>query len=202
MQIQWTGFGSFRIQTQQAVMITDPFSDSYGMTMPKLKADIVLVSDPGNTLTNNTKRLSGDFFLISGPGEYEIKQTFIYGVPTGSATVYMVENEGMSLAFLGALEKNLTEEQIEKLEDVDILLLPVGTLAKDLHSVIVSELEPRVVIPYLYKQPRVELKVGGLDVFLKEFGVKDAKAQEKYVTKKKDLPQGEMNVVVLAPTQA
>lgn len=201
MQIQWTGLGSFRIQTQQAVIVTDPFSDTVGLTMPKLKADIVVVSDPTNAMANNTKRLSGDFVLIDSPGEYEIKQAFIYGIAAGSA-VYMIEDEGMSVAFLGAIDSGLTDDHLEKLEGIDILLLPVGTLSKEQRTVIVSQLEPRVVIPYLYKQPKLKMDLENLDVFLKELGVKNSTPQEKYVIKKKDLPQDDMAVVILTPTQA
>lgn len=201
MQIQWTGLGSFRIQTQQAVIVTDPFADNYGMTMPKLKADIVVVSDPKNTLTNNTKRLSGDFMVIDGPGEYEIKQAFIYGI-AASHTMYLIEDEGMTVAFLGPLDSGLTDDQLEKLEGADILLLPVGTLNKEQRTVIVSQVEPRVIIPYLYKQPNVKLELDTLDIFLKELGAKPSAAQEKYVVKPKDLPQGETDVIILSSSQA
>lgn len=200
MQIQWTGLASFRIQTQHAVIITDPFADSTGLTMPKLKADIVLTSDTTNTLSNNIKRLAGDFIVIDGAGEYEIKQTFIYGIPA-SHTIYLIEDEGITIAFLGPLDSGLTNDQLEKLEGVDILLLPVGTLNKELRTTLVSQLEPRIVIPYLYDQPNLKQKLEGVEVLLKELGTKNPTAQEKYVIKKKDLPQEETTVVLLSPSQ-
>lgn len=201
MQIQWTGLSSFRIQTQQAVIITDPFADNTGLTMPKLKADIVMLSDKTNPLSNNVKRLAGDFRLIEGAGEYEIKQTFIYGIPA-THTIYLMEDEGITVAFLGALDSGLTNDQLEKLEGVDILLLPVSSLDKDLRTTIVSQLEPRVIIPYLYDQPHLKNKLENVEIFLKEIGAKNPTTQEKYVTKKKDLPQEETTVVLLSPSQA
>lgn len=201
MQIQWTGLSSFRIQTQQAVIITDPFADNTGLTMPKLKADIVLLSDATNSLSNNVKRLTGDFRLIEGAGEYEIKQTFIYGIPA-THTIYLMEDEGITVAFLGALDSGLTNDQLEKLEGVDILLLPVSSLDKDLRTTIVSQLEPRVIIPYLYDQPHLKNKLENVEIFLKEIGAKNPATQEKYVIKKKDLPQEETTVVLLSPSQA
>lgn len=200
MQIQWTGLGSFRIQTSHSVIVTDPFADSTGLTMPKLKADIVLVSDPANELSNNTKRLSGEGFTIDSPGEYEIKQTFIYGVPA-SNTCYLIEDDGISVAFLGALDTSLTNEQLAKLEGADILLLPVGSLDKEQRTVIVSQLEPRVIIPYLFEQKGTKKKFEPVETFLKEYGSKAVEPVEKYSIKEKDLPQDDTLVVVLSPTQ-
>lgn len=199
MQIQWTGLSSFRIETKNSVIITDPFDDSLGVVMPKLKADIVLVSDKTNKIANNIKRLMGDFRLIDLPGEYEIKQSFVYGVAAPN-TLFTIEDEGMSLAFLGALDTGLTNEQLEAIEGVDILLLPVGTLSKEQRTTLTSQVEPRIVIPYLYKQPKVKLALEPLETFLKEFGVKTVSPQEKYTIKKKDLPQAETTVIVLQPS--
>lgn len=201
MQIQWAGLGSFRIQTSHSVIVTDPFSDSSGLMMPKLKADIILVSDPANSLCNNTKRLAGEGMEITAPGEYEIKETFIYGVPATN-TLYLIEDDNMSIAFLGALDSGLTNEQLAKLEGADILLLPVGTLSKEQRAVVVSQLEPRVIIPYLFKQAKVKKELEPLETFLKELGVKNSDTIEKYVIKDKDLPQDDTSVVILSPTQA
>ncbi|EKD76680.1 MAG: Zn-dependent hydrolase of the beta-lactamase fold-like protein [uncultured bacterium] len=201
MQIQWTGLSSFRIETKNSVIITDPFDDSLGVTMPKLKADIVLVSSKTNKIANNTKRLSGDFMLIDTPGEYEIKQSFVYGVAAPN-TIFTIEDEGMSLAFLGPLDTGLTNDQLETIEGVDILLVPIGTLSKEQRTTLISQVEPRIVIPYLYKQAKVKLELESLDVFLKEFGVKSVEPQEKYSIKKKDLPQEETTVIVLQSSLA
>ncbi|MFA6475401.1 MAG: MBL fold metallo-hydrolase [Patescibacteria group bacterium] len=203
MHIQWNGLSSFRIQTNNSVLVTNPFADSVGVAMPKLKADIVLISDTKNDLCNNTKRLSGDSITIIGPGEYEIKQTFIYGIAANNtSTVYVIEDEGIHVGFLGALDSGLTNDQLETLEGVDILLLPVSTLPKDQLSVIVSQVEPRVVIPYLYQQPHVKVKLEPLQTFLKELGVKTTTAIEKYSIKEKDLPQDDTTTVILTPTTA
>jgi len=201
MQIQWTGLSSFRIETKNSVIITDPFDDSFGITMPKFKADIVLVSDKDNKIANNTKRLSGDFMLIDSPGEYEIKQSFVYGVAAPN-TIFTIEDEGMSLAFLGPLDTGLSNGQLEAIEGVDILLLPVGTLSKEQRTTLISQVEPRIVIPYLYKQPKAKMELEPLETFLKEFGVKSAEPQEKFSIKKKDLSQEETTVIVLQPSYA
>ncbi|MBI2415556.1 MAG: MBL fold metallo-hydrolase [Candidatus Kerfeldbacteria bacterium] len=199
MQIQWLGAASFRFQTKQSVLITDPFSDSCGLTMPKLKADVVVISNSNTTVTNNVQRLIGESFTITGAGEYEIKETFIYGSTVGDTTIYLVEDDGMRVAFLGALNSGLTNGQLEKIEGVDILLLPVGTLPKEQRTVLISQIEPRIIVPYLYKQPKLKLDLETIDVFLKEMGIKNPQPQDKLVLKSKDLPQEETTVVLLQP---
>lgn len=199
MQIQWLGLASFRIQTKHSVIITDPYSDSTGLKMPKYKADIAVISDTENALTNNISRLSGEPFVIDGPGEYEIQHTFVYGIPA-TTTIHLIEDEGMSIAFLGALDSGLTNEHLEKLEGADILLLPVGTLPKEQRTVIMSQVEPRIIIPYLYKQPGVKQDFESLENWLKEMGAKDIQPQDKFTVKKNDLPQDETTVVVLNAT--
>ncbi len=199
MQIQWLGLSCFRIQTKNSVVITDPYSDSTGLTMPKLKADITLVSDTTNKAANNIKRLSGDPFLIDGPGEYEVQGTFIYGIPMKN-TIYLIEDEGIKLVFLGHLDKALTDKELAKMEGADILLLPVGSLSKEFRTINISQIEPRVIIPYLYKQPKIKLKLDGVDVFLKEMGVKEAQPLDKYTIKAKDLPQDKTIVTILNPS--
>lgn len=198
MQIQWLGLGSFRIQTKNSVIVTDPYADSTGLIMPKLKADIVLVSDTKNEAANNTKRLSGDYFLIDGPGEYEARNTFIYGIPA-ARTIYLIEDEGIKVVFLGQLDTGLKNENLELIEGADIVLLPVSSLSKDARSMVISQIEPRVVIPYLFNQPKAKAKLEDLEVFLKEMGIKEAKPQDKFVTKGKDLPQEETQTIILSP---
>ena len=202
MQIQWLGLSAFRIQTQHSVIVTDPFADSTGLQFPKLKADIVTMSDNSSDLSNNVKRLSGDPFVVEGPGEYEVGGSFIYGIPT-EPTIYVIEDEGMTVAHLGALGNDLTEKQLHTVEGADILLLPLGSLEKSLRAKLISKIEPRIIIPYLHEQKKVkgEAKkmLAELEPFLKEMGVKDATAESKFSIKKKDLPQEETIVTVLSP---
>ena len=198
MQIQWLGLSSFRIQTKQSVLVTDPYSDKYGPSFPKLKADITVVSNPENDMLNNVKRLSGDPFVIDGPGEYEIQETFVYGIPA-STTVYLIEDEGIRVAFLGALESDLVEKQLEMIEGSDILLLPVGTLSKSQRTTIVSQVEPRMIIPYMYKQPKLKAKLEDVSVWLKEMGSKDNSPIDKLKIKKSELPLEETVITLLKP---
>lgn len=194
MQIQWLGLGAFKIQTTKAVIVTDPFTDKGSLTMPKLKADIVLVSDTTATTANNTQRLSGEPFIITGPGEYEIHETFVYGIPANQA-MYLIETEGMSIAFLGSTKQVITPKQLEIIEGADVLLLPLTTFSAEQRTTLLSEIEPRVVIPYLYTT------TAELAPFLKEVAATKVEPQDKFSVKAKDLPQDITTTIILQPTK-
>lgn len=217
MHIIWRGQSCFEIIAsqkagEQVKIVIDPFSEDIGLKLPKTEADILLVSHEHHD-HNNIKGVGGEPFLIQGPGEYERKDIFIQGIPSfhdekegkerGLNTIYTIETEEMRLCHLGDLgQKELTPEQLEKIGDIDILMVPVGgTYTIDVKGAakIISQIEPRVAIPMHYYLPKLSIKIDGLDLFLKEMGRKSAEPQPKLLIKKKDLIAEETQIVVLAP---
>ena len=213
MQISWLGHSCFKIETKgngdAVTIIIDPYDDSLGLKMPSLKADIVLVSHD-HFDHNNVAAVRGEPFVITTPGEYEIKKVFVYGVPTyhdttqgserGLNTAWRIDAEGLSLAHLGDLGHVLTEQQLSILEGVDILCLPVGgvyTIDAKAASEVVSQIEPRLVIPMHYKIPGLKVDIAPLEAFAKEMGIKTDTVDKLKVTKK-ELINEDTKVIVLA----
>jgi len=100
-------------------------------------------------------------------------------------------------------QESLTDEQLEELEGVDILLIPVGgeeTINGTGAVKIISQIQPRIVIPMHYKIPGLNTKLEPVDKFLKEFGVSAPEKMEKLKISKKDLPQEETKVIILEKT--
>ena len=83
MIITWYGHACFKIQSGDLVIVTDPFaSDMVGLKFPKhTAADIVTVSHEHED-HSAVSQLEGSPFVVSGPGEYEIKEVSIVGLPT------------------------------------------------------------------------------------------------------------------------
>lgn len=217
MQIFWKGQSCFQIlatpgKNSQVKIVIDPFSEETGLRVPKLEADILLVSHDHYD-HNNKKAVSGSPFLIEGPGEYEVKGVFVQGVQSwhddsqgkekGGNTIYAVEVEDLRLCHLGDLgQKELTEEQLEKIGDVDILMIPVGgnftISAKDALK-IMSQIEPKITIPIHFQIPKLKAKLEGVDKFLRALGLKSIRAEDKLTIKKKDILPEEAKVIVLQP---
>jgi len=210
MVITWYGQSCFKIQSGETVIFTDPFDKEAGLTPPRGQAHIVTISHQHRD-HNNVESLSGEPLVVDGPGEYEtrginIKGIFSYhddeeGKKNGVNTIYIIEVEGIKICHLGDLgQKKLNEEQLQEINGVDILIIPVGgvwTIDGEVAADIISKIEPRIIIPMHYKIPNLSIKLEGVEAFLKEMGVGKKEAVEKLTLKKKDLSQEETQVVVM-----
>lgn len=213
MDITWLGQACFRIKGKNATVVTDPYSDSFtGLKLPLTEADVVTVSHDHED-HNFTSAIKGDPFVLKGPGEYEVKGVNIVGVDSfhddkqgserGRNTVFNLEVDGVRIAHLGDLGHTLTNEQLEDLGDVDILLIPVGsvyTIDAALAAKISSSIEPKVIIPMHYKIEGLKAPLEGVEKFLKEMGKEDITPAPKLTITKEKLPE-EPTIVLLEPAQ-
>ncbi len=150
--------------------------------------------------------ISGEPFEIFDPGEYDIKSVTITGIPLKQedkyVTVFLIESEDMRILNLTHIKDfNMSEDEIEALGEIDILILPVGgntVMSASGASKVVNEIEPKIVIPSHYKMPGLIIDVDAMDKFIKEMGGKKEE-MEKLTVKKKDLPEEGTKVVVLEP---
>jgi len=209
MTITWHGHSCFRLESKDLSVLIDPFSSQIGLKPPKIKDDIILVSHQHYD-HNNIEGMADESFLAKGPGEYEIKGIFIKGIPSfhdksqgrerGFNTIYSVKMEDMVIVHLGDFgQDKLTEEQIEKIGEVDILMIPIGgtyTINYKEAVEVIHEIEPKIVIPMHYKIPSLKLDIDGPDKFLKEISLTPEKADKFYKIQKKNLPAEEMKMVV------
>ena len=200
MDISWLGHSCFRIKGKQTTVITDPYSPTLGYSLGKPTAHIVTVSHqhPGHSYIQG---IGGERRLVTGPGEYEISGVLIIGITTfhdaegggkrGKNTVYLMEVDEIAICHLGDLGHVLTAEQVEEIDNVDVLLLPVGgvsTINAPMAAEVVRQLEPKVVIPMHYKTRALKWELESVDKFLKEIGVKQVSSQPKLSFSKPSLP--------------
>ncbi len=214
MDITPLGLSSFKIRGKHVSVVTDPYaSEMVGLKFPRhTQSEIVTVSHQHND-HNATEQIEGNPFIISGPGEYEIKGVTIRGFSTfhdnaggserGKNTIYRIEIDGITIAHLGDLGHALSGGQVEELDGVDVLCIPVGgafTVDAAAASGVVGEIEPKIVIPMHYQRPGLNQETFGalapLSLFLKEMGKEGVSAQSKLSISKDKLPP-EMQVVVL-----
>ncbi len=208
MEITWLGHSCFRLRGREGVVVTDPFSKDAGYEWPRPRADIVTISHEHEN-HSQAQRVAGDPKVVRGPGEYEINNIFVTGIASfhdakkgaerGPNTIYLIEFDDMKVCHLGDLGHVPTQTQAEALNDLDVLLVPVGgvhTLNAAQAAEVVSQLEPRIVIPMHYKTKAYPQKLEGLDKFLKEMGLKSVEEQDSLKVTKNSVPE-ETQVVVL-----
>jgi len=208
MDITWLGHSCFRIRGSHAIVITDPYSPDLGYSLGKPNASIVTVSHnhPGHSYIEG---IGGEPRLVTGPGEYEIGGVLIIGIATfhdgeagrkrGKNTAYLMEIDEVSVCHLGDLGHVLTAEQVEELDNVDVLLLPVGgvsTINATMAAEVVRQLEPKVVVPMHYKTSALSRELEPVEKFLKEIGVRQVNPQPKLSLTRSSLPDS-MQVFLL-----
>ncbi len=213
MKITWHGQSCFKLLVKSNVgdkitILIDPFDKETGLTPPRGGADIVLITHNHHD-HNNLQTVNGQPFVINGPGEYDVKGVSIKGIysyhdnskgsENGINTIYVIEAEDLKICHLGDLgQKELADMQLDKMGEIDILMVPVGgtwTINGEGAVKIINQIEPSVVIPMHYKIPGIEIKLDKVDDFLKEVGVEPETTQE-YNVKKTDLGE-DMKVVVM-----
>ncbi len=212
MEIVWYGLSCFRMsERRMATVVTDPYDKSFGLPEPKLKADVVTVSHdaPGH---NNVKAVKGKRRVISGPGEFEIGDVFIIGIPMAPKKnkdksarlnmIYVYDYHGLTVAHLGDLAYVPSQSQIEHLGAVDIAMVPVGggkALTPSQAAEVISLIEPSIVIPMHYKTDGVTLKLGNVDRFLSEMGITKQDPLPELKVSKSNLSSETQVVLLTAP---
>ena len=199
MDITYLGHSCFRIRGSQAIIITDPFPPGIGYTLGKQTADIVTVShgDPSHSYAQGVTGAH----TIKGPGEYEIAGVLVLGVTTfhdavkgqnkGKNTVYLFEIDGVNVCHLGDIGHIPTDEQLEQVGSIDILMVPVGgvsTINANMAAQIVRKVEPKIVIPMHYKTAKTKRDLEPVESFLKEMAVTLAEPKPKLTVTKNSLP--------------
>lgn len=216
MEITYIGHSCFKIKGKQITLIIDPYDPkTTGYKLPKLEGDVVLTTHDHED-HNYVHGVTGYKVVVNRPGEYEISDTFIYGIETyhddkegadrGKNTIYLMDIDGFDVLHLGDLGHELTKETLEKISNVDVLLVPVGgtyTINAEVASKVISSLEPGIVIPMHYQTPdltALPARIDELDKFLEEMGIKgEVKKEDKLkITSKSDITE-ETTVVVLNP---
>ncbi len=219
MQIQYYGQSCFKITskpggraTDDIVFFFDPFGKDLGIRPPQGQADIVFVSH-NHFDHNNTEALKGQPVIINVPGEYAVKGINVVGIDSfhdmeegakrGRSTIFILEAEDLKICHLGDLGSDLTGKQLEEIDGVDVLFIPVGgtfTIDGKKAAELIKKIEPAIVIPMHYKIEGLKPEIEDLQKFCAEMGNCPKEKTAKLNIKKKDLEGKSMEVVIMDPT--
>jgi len=218
MEISYIGHSCFKIKGKDTSLVIDPYDpEMIGYKLPKLKADIVLLSHEHDDHAYS-EGVEEYKLLIDTPGEYEMAGTFIYGIKTyhdgqkgkqrGDNTIFQINIDGFSLLHLGDLGHELSADTLEKLTDIDVLMVPVGgTFTIDAKSAVqvISAVDPLMIIPMHYKTDdlvdTLKKELDDVKVFLEEIGIEGngVKQTDKLsLRSRSDIPE-ESEVYILSP---
>ncbi|MFA6973630.1 MAG: MBL fold metallo-hydrolase [Parcubacteria group bacterium] len=214
MNIQYYGHSCFKITAKPAgrgqedvTMFIDPFDKSIGLRPPQGQADLVLVTHE-HLDHNNVEALKGDPAVVNIPGEYSVKGVNIVGLasehgPTKNPvinTIFILETEDLKICHLGDLGADLTDKQMEEIDGVDVLMIPVGgnyTIDGKKATELVKKIEPAIVIPMHYKLSGTTADITDEKKFCTEMGNCPKEKVSKLNLKKKELEGKSMEVVLM-----
>ncbi|OPH57796.1 MBL fold metallo-hydrolase [Paenibacillus ferrarius] len=164
MQIKWFGHSSFLLTSEAGTrVLIDPYYKFLGYRMPvPIESDIVVVThDHGDH--NKIKAASGDYLLVNEPKAYVRGDVIISGFKTfhdkvngqkrGPNIIFRFHMDGLTVCHCGDLGHLLTEEQVQQIGKVDILIVPVGgrmTLDGAEAAQVMHQLQATVAIPMHY----------------------------------------------------
>lgn len=208
MDVTWHGQSCFRLRGRGAAVVTDPYPPSVG---PRLKLDATVVTVSHEHESHSHVQSVRDARVIEGAGEYEISGVAVRGLPTfhdsqsgaehGRNTVYVIELDDVRVCHLGDLGHTLSDDALEAIGNVDVLLVPVGggaALDGAAAAEVVRQVEPRYVVPMHFGHPAIRRELAPVDRFLKEMGLPEAEAQPKLAVQASSA-DAETKVVVLEP---
>lgn len=180
-EIEYKGGNGIVIATKKTTAIIDPKLSLIGLKDLNIKDAVEIATEPRFVASNKESQL-----VIEGPGDYEIGDFSIRGMSTTRhldnetdekiATLYRIEVGEARIALIGNVSPKLSEQQLEMLGVVDILILPVGgngyTLDATSAASFVRQIDPKAVIPVSYADDAIKYEVpqDELSTFTKELG--------------------------------
>ena len=207
MRIKWFGHACFLVEAKDGTkVITDPFDESIGYSIPEEKPDVVTVSH-SHFDHNAVDLLQGNPEVVKNVGEIKVKGIIFKGIKSfhdkskgaqrGSNIIFVFAIDGVRFCHLGDLGHLLNSEQLEEIGEVDVLFIPVGgTFTIDGREAreVSQQLNPRLIIPMHYKTEACNIGIASCEEFLKGFTKVEKMAE--WQGDKKSLPS-EQTVLVL-----
>lgn len=175
MILKYYGHACFKLETAVGSVVFDPYVSGYvpGFTLPPLEADLVISSH------EHSDHYAPDSVKPSGREHgFKIEQIETFhdekgGTLRGKNIISVVCAEGLRIAHLGDLGHELNADQLEKLGNPDVLMIPIGgfyTIDAATAKNVVDACSPRLVVPMHYHEgARGFQNISDAESFLKLF---------------------------------
>lgn len=205
MELQYYGANCLRISTKKAQIVVDDNLAKLGLKSITKPTDI-------NLRTNKSLPEPPEAaFTADMPGEYEISNVVIHGIAARAhmdeegqhnAVIYTLEADDTRIAILGHIYPELSDDQLEQIDQVDVAVVPVGGNGFTLDGTgalnIIKQIEPKVVIPVHYADKAIKYEVpqAGLADALKNLGMEAGEKVAKYKVKTSELSDSTKLIVL------
>lgn len=195
MEISYFGKTTVRIKGKNSAILIDPSE-----AVAKLEADVIALTSKTVSIPKRENAV-----LIAGPGEYEVKGIHVVGVTQklsetdeskDKITAYLINVDNLNVLHLATFtQTKLDDEQLENFENVDVLLVPLGSkngLESAAAAKLAAQLEVGLVVPFYPDGNRDTFE----SAFLKDMGKGTPEPTKKLIMTRDKLPE-EAQVVLL-----
>jgi L-ascorbate metabolism protein UlaG (beta-lactamase superfamily) len=204
MEFQYYGANCIKVTTKKAVFIFDDNLKSVGLKSVTKPDNVALFTTI--PATEPDARL-----VIKDPGEYEVSEVSIFGIGARAhmdeaaqktATIYKLLVEDTRVCILGHVFPDLSEDQLEAIGIVDILVVPVGGNGYTLDGVdavkMIKKIEPKIIIPTHYEDKDVNYEVPQqpLSEALKALGMEAKEPLAKFKPKPADYSESTQLIIL------
>lgn len=206
--IEYKGGNTVVISTKKAVIVTDPKLSVVGLKDLVMKDAIEISTESRFAINSQDAKL-----LIEGPGEYGVAEFDIHGISAQRhldtadteklSTIYRIEIGDVRIGLIGNIYEVLSDDQLEALGIIDILIIPVGgngyTLDATGAANLTRKIDPKVVIPVHYADSKLKYEVNQDEVslFIKELGVATEQVSKYKLKSAASVPPAGLTIVEL-----
>jgi L-ascorbate metabolism protein UlaG (beta-lactamase superfamily) len=165
MDLTYHGGNCIKFSSKTVSIVVDDNLLELGLKSATVDGDSTLQT------TDNIKVKPGRI-SITMPGEYEIGNVSVQGVAARgamdeegktTATIYKITADDLTYVVLGHVYADITDDEIEDLGQVDVLIVPIGGNGYTLDGLgalkIVKKIEPKIVIPTHYADSAIKYEV-------------------------------------------
>ena len=205
MDIQFYGANALVLSTKGIRLVVDDNLSDMGSKSVTKPGDIVLFTGAHGSPAVETR------LVVNGPGEYEASGLSITGIAarghmdasgTKQMTMYKILHDNTSYLIVGHVYPELSEAQLELLNMVDVLIVPVGGNGYTLDPIgalkLIKNIEPKIVIPTHYDDSALAYPVPQqpLEQVLKNIGMEPKLTTTKYHYKPQDISDSAQLVIL------
>jgi L-ascorbate metabolism protein UlaG (beta-lactamase superfamily) len=171
LKIKHIAHSCFLIDNGIEKLIIDPYDEKIGYEPVKEEVNYLLISH-NHYDHNHIKYIK----IKDNIRSFEIQKINSFhdnqnGSIRGNNIIHLIETNEIKICHLGDLGHILTKEQLEQIQDIDVLLIPVGgiyTIDYKMAVEIIKQINPHAVIPMHYKTSRLNINLDTVDNFIKE----------------------------------
>lgn len=188
MDLQYFGANCIKITSKKFSIVVDDNLKELGLKPVAKPTDIYLRTFPESPQHEAA-------FTAEMPGEYEISGAIIRGIAARShmdeegkhsAVIYTIEAEDGRIGVMGHIFPKLSEDQLEQIGMLDVVVIPVGGSGYTLDATgaldVIKQIEPKIVIPTHYADKSIKYPVTQSDLAdaIKSLGMEPLETTTKY----------------------